>query len=628
MRAKVVPALAVGLLLLSGGAAGEGEEVAWCGVLHSDSGPGPTTVWSPQSLEATGFEDEIDLSGRTAVIDILFLYTEGAERYWAEEPLEWDAEQRARYGASLRDFVKRQVDTASAALLDSGVNARLRLVGVRRGPADLDRIEGESFDPEHRSYGQGMSWALSWAAGSTEVDAVRDMYGADLVYFVMARDWYVCGLAFFSDSVARIPRASFGALAYDCSRRTVLAHEVGHNLGLIHDRSNAAPGEPMRPMRPGGRGFVGTDAFGKDYLTVMAVGLGLNTAHYSSSSETGDGRVIGLPGEHEAVDALRFAAPYAAAIRRSKQVADGGPYGCRGSGWSDCVGGGRFRVEAEYAATDGQRKPALIREAYLGDSGTLFYFYSWDNPELLVKVLDGCAINGHYWVFGSAATDREYVVRIEDVKGGTVQEYGRGPSAPLIAEAAAFPCGAGHASSSSTPLVETVASGSSGKAAGGSGGRFGPGPAAAVGRSDLADGGGFGCYNPWFKDCTVDGRFGITVKYWLPGGEWETEREKWKAKNSVFVRPAPLGDNSSLFYFFSWNNPELLVKVIDGCAINGHYWVFGSAASDLEYRVEIWDYADRKPDWEGELTILFGRKYWRDASNPLIADTTAFRCEL
>ncbi len=35
----------------------------------------------------------------------------------------------------------------------------------------------------------------------------------------------------------------------------------------------------------------------------------------------------------------------------------------------------------------------------------LFWFFDDDNWEMLVKVLDGCGTNGHFWVFLAAATD-------------------------------------------------------------------------------------------------------------------------------------------------------------------------------------------------------------------------------
>ena len=56
-------------------------------------------------------------------------------------------------------------------------------------------------------------------------------------------------------------------------------------------------------------------------------------------------------------------------------------------------------------------------------SSGLFRFFAPHNWEILVKVLDGCSLNGHFWVFLAAATDVEYTVRVED--GVTGSEWER-----------------------------------------------------------------------------------------------------------------------------------------------------------------------------------------------------------
>ena len=44
---------------------------------------------------------------------------------------------------------------------------------------------------------------------------------------------------------------------------------------------------------------------------------------------------------------------------------------------------------------------------------------------------------------------------------------------------------------------------------------------------------------------------------------------------------------SALFWFFERGNPEVLVKVLDGCGLNGHRWVFASGATDLGYEFKV-----------------------------------------
>lgn len=53
--------------------------------------------------------------------------------------------------------------------------------------------------------------------------------------------------------------------------------------------------------------------------------------------------------------------------------------------------------------------------------------------------------------------------------------------------------------------------------------------------------------------------------------------------------PVPLTDETGWFWFFSPGNLELVVKVLDGCGINGHYWVFAAGLTNVEVDLEITD---------------------------------------
>jgi hypothetical protein len=100
---------------------------------------------------------------------------------------------------------------------------------------------------------------------------------------------------------------------------------------------------------------------------------------------------------------------------------------------------GRFRVTVswrDYEGRTGRGVPVVAGD----DSSAVFSFFRPDNWELLVKVLDGCALNGHYWVFGSAGTDVEYTLRVEDLVSGEEAVYDNplGRSSPAITDTAAL----------------------------------------------------------------------------------------------------------------------------------------------------------------------------------------------
>jgi hypothetical protein len=66
------------------------------------------------------------------------------------------------------------------------------------------------------------------------------------------------------------------------------------------------------------------------------------------------------------------------------------------------------------------------------DSGLLWFFHP-DNWEMLVKVLDGCALNEHFWVFAAATTTVEYTLRVTDTATGEVREYLNAAGTPASA---------------------------------------------------------------------------------------------------------------------------------------------------------------------------------------------------
>ena len=63
---------------------------------------------------------------------------------------------------------------------------------------------------------------------------------------------------------------------------------------------------------------------------------------------------------------------------------------------------------------------------------------------------------------------------------------------------------------------------------------------------------------------------------------WRLEGEPEQAAVAT-----PLTSNSGAFWFFEEDNLEVVVKVLDGCAINGHYWLFATGLTDVETRVTI-----------------------------------------
>jgi|CXWL01.1.fsa_nt_gi predicted esterase len=116
------------------------------------------------------------------------------------------------------------------------------------------------------------------------------------------------------------------------------------------------------------------------------------------------------------------------------------PGPCQPSATRLCLRQGRFAVTASWATTShtGQGQVVAAQE---GDSG-LFWFFAPTNWELTVKVLDGCAVNGSFWVFFSALSNVEYELTVDDLATGARRTYANaaGSIAPATLDTSAFPC--------------------------------------------------------------------------------------------------------------------------------------------------------------------------------------------
>lgn len=113
---------------------------------------------------------------------------------------------------------------------------------------------------------------------------------------------------------------------------------------------------------------------------------------------------------------------------------------------SDQPGDARFEVTVSFDTAGGGGATGAARAIPLSSLGVsrggLFWFFGVDNPEVLLKVLNGCGINGHYWVFYSAATTVGLDVQVLDTQTG--RNWRRinvdGFSAQPVNDVQAFPC--------------------------------------------------------------------------------------------------------------------------------------------------------------------------------------------
>jgi CSLREA domain-containing protein len=93
-----------------------------------------------------------------------------------------------------------------------------------------------------------------------------------------------------------------------------------------------------------------------------------------------------------------------------------------------CARDARFSVRARWRTPDrdgdGQAVPLTSESGY-------FWFFSPENVELLVKILDGCELNGRYWVFSTGLTDVGVELEVTDTRTGVSRTYSSPTGAPF-----------------------------------------------------------------------------------------------------------------------------------------------------------------------------------------------------
>ena len=105
-------------------------------------------------------------------------------------------------------------------------------------------------------------------------------------------------------------------------------------------------------------------------------------------------------------------------------------------------GDARFQltVDFNHAGSNGTGQ-ASLQTLGIAHGGS-FWFFGQDNPEILVKVLNGCARNNKFWVFITAGTNVGFNVHVKDTVASATKDYTNtdGVAAVPVQDTGAFPC--------------------------------------------------------------------------------------------------------------------------------------------------------------------------------------------
>ena len=225
---------------------------------------------------------------------------------------------------------------------------------------------------------------------------------------------------------------------------------------------------------------------------------------------------------------------------------------CTADATTLCLNSGRFNVQVAWASSDGSGKGQAA--VVTGDTG-YFWFFTASNVEVILKVVDGRAVNSAFWIFAAGLTNVAVDITVRDTQTGIVKVYHnpQGTAFQPIQDTGTF-VAAGLPDPS-----DTVA------------------PAPSSGRSSLAAPADAACTADPTTLCLNKSRFKVQT-------QWTTSDAQTGAGQAI-----ALTDDTGYFWFFGANSVEIVVKVVNGCIVNSNYWVFAGGLTNVNVVMTITD---------------------------------------
>jgi hypothetical protein len=225
-----------------------------------------------------------------------------------------------------------------------------------------------------------------------------------------------------------------------------------------------------------------------------------------------------------------------------------------------CLSGDRFKVEARWRSADGKSGLGHAR-ALASDTGT-FWFFDPSNLEMVLKTLDGCGLNGSFWVFAGGLTNVQVDLAVTDTVSATVRTY-RNPQGlafqPIQDTGALATCGA--AAAAGVPRRRAPSALDDGMAT----------------IEELVSRGSTACAADATHLCLAGGRFRV-------GATWKAANGQTGAAMAV-----PVTADTGTFWFFAASNLEMILKVLDACPLNSRFWVFAGGLTNVDTTIEVTD---------------------------------------
>ena len=265
------------------------------------------------------------------------------------------------------------------------------------------------------------------------------------------------------------------------------------------------------------------------------------------------------------------------------------PTGCTPSANGQCLLGNRFLLEAIYQDSHGNA--GLGNVVPITTDTSYLWFFSSSNVEVVVKVLDGCALGGHFWVFAGGLTNVHVILRLTDTQTGAVRYYEVpfGPPFEPIQDTGAFgtcatakaaPDAGGAATTATTATAAIDAMDAKAlreSAAADIAARLRTAAAANLAARAVEPLVSAGCTPSPTTLCLNDNRFQVSATF--DAG----------AAGSGTAHVGSLTSDTGYLWFFSSSNVEAIIKVLNGCGLSSTYWVFAGGLTNVKVTITVTD---------------------------------------
>jgi len=251
-----------------------------------------------------------------------------------------------------------------------------------------------------------------------------------------------------------------------------------------------------------------------------------------------------------------------------------GLFGCTPSGDTLCLQRGRFAVTVVWQTFFGTSGPGVPRP--VTDHTGAFWFFDPNSLELMVRIVDTRAQNGYFGVFYGSVTNVGFGLTVTDTATGQVLAFVN----PLgtfagggLAEAFAADPGPGTVPAPLTLWTEPA-------------GR--PGESTPGGTELSVVAGGSSLASPATRTppctaatglCLVDDRFLMEVT-------WQTPQDVSRRGFAVSLTP-----DTGAFWLTRPADLEVFVRIVDGRALNGSFWVLAGSLALPTFELKVTDTA-------------------------------------